>query len=364
MVEVMKVLFLALCTAGLEQAPCIELKRMGYRISKVTSGHIYFSANLEDVPKLNHYLNSADRVLISVGQFEAKDFDQLFDGTYSLSWEQLVDKDANIVVEKVKVRSSKLSATGAVASVVKKAIYEKIRSTGRATIEYPLYIYIKNDLVELALDTTGKEALSKRGYRIKTSIAPLRETIAAGLLLISGWNMEKLVVDPFCGSGTIPIEAARIYLKIPNNKRSFAFQSWPIYRAAQFSIMERKKCFSRTVSLGFDIDDIVLKAALENAAKAGIRECVRFEKRDFFQLQKFDDSVHIVTNPPYGYRITEVNNQFYRGLSRFFTTFPKSRICIITTKNNLEKFLGKRPEKKFKFQNSGLWTWCYIFENQ
>ncbi|AEH50947.1 rRNA (guanine-N(2)-)-methyltransferase [Pseudothermotoga thermarum DSM 5069] len=352
---------LALCSAGLEQAPCLELKRMGYKILKVTAGHVYFDAKLEDIPRLNISLYSVDRLLISVGRFEATTFDQLFDGTYSLPWENFVHKDAELVVEKVKIRSSKLSATGAVASVVKKAIYQKINSSYQAAIKYPLYVYIKNNVVELALDTTGENSLSRRGYRIKTSVAPLRETIAAALLLISGWDMKKLLVDPFCGSGTIPIEAARMALGILNNKREFAFQKWPMFSNFKLDEFERKIVKAKTVSMGFDIDETILKVAKENAARAGVLDFIRFEKKDFFKLDPFDQSVHVVTNPPYGLRIEGIDNKFYRNLARFFVVFPHSTICVITSKENLEKLFGKKPRKKFRFQNSGIWTWCYIF---
>ncbi len=352
---------LALCSAGLEQAPCIELKRMGYKVLKVTSGHIYFSADLPDIPKLNTQLYSVDRLLIKFDNFEALTFDELFDGTYSLPWETIVHRDAHIVVEKVKIRSSKLSATGAVASVVKKAIYERIKSTKKALIAYPLYIYVKNNLVELALDTTGKDALNKRGYRIKTSVAPLRETIASALILISGWDTKKLLIDPFCGSGTIPIEAARMSLGMPNKDRSFAFQSWPIFAGMGISNLNEQDGSQKIIARGFDIDGSILKVAIENAMRAGVHNHVRFEKKDFFKLKVFDSPVHVVTNPPYGLRTSEIDSEFYRKLTRLFKLFPDSRICLITPKENFEKLVGKEPQKKFRFQNSGLWTWCYIF---
>ncbi|RKX37232.1 MAG: hypothetical protein DRP20_04950, partial [Thermotogae bacterium] len=201
--------FVALCTAGLEQAPCIELKQLGYKIQKTTSGHIHFRAELRDTAILNMKLKSADRILIHVGSFEARSFNQLYDGTFSLNWKELISKRANLKVHKVKIRNSNLSATGAVASVVKKAIYTKIspETSDQQKIEYPIHIYIKNNIVSLMIDTTGKYALSRRGYRTKTSRAPLRETIAAALIIVSHWKNETLLIDPFCGSGTTLVQA-------------------------------------------------------------------------------------------------------------------------------------------------------------
>lgn len=355
--------FVALCTCGLEGAVCIELKRLGFKIKMVTAGHIHFHGRLQDIPLLNLKLNSADRILIHVVSFQAHNFDDLYDGTQSAQWQQIVHQRANLVVEKVKVRNSKLSATGAVASVIKKAIYDKIKSTGMSDgTEYPLYVYLKNDVVSIMIDTTGKDALNKRGYRIKTSMAPLRETIAAALILLSHWDEKTPLIDPFCGSGTIPIEAARMALRFLNNKRIFAFQKWPIFGEYSIDLQQNMDVKDRIISIGFDKDQKILKIADENAKRAGVRKNLLFHTKAFEDLRPFKEKSYVLTNPPFGIRLKEGDSKFYRNLSKITDLFPNSKICLITPRQDLEKFFACKAKKKFKFQNSGIWTWCYIFE--
>lgn len=355
--------FVALCTSGLEGAVCIELKRLGFKIKMVTAGHVHFFGQLQDVPLLNSKLNSADRILIHMVSFQAHNFDDLYDGTYTAQWQQMVHQRANLVVEKVKVRNSKLSATGAVASVIKKAIYDKIKSTGTSDgTEYPLYVYLKRDVVSIMVDTTGREALNKRGYRIKTSMAPLRETIAAALILLSHWDEQTPLIDPFCGSGTIPIEAARMALGFLNNKRAFAFQRWPIFSGYHFDLHQKKGIEDRIIAVGFDKDQRILKTADENARRAGVRKNLLFYAKAFEDLSPFRERFHVLTNPPFGIRLKEGDSKFYKSLSKMAELFPNSKICLITPRQDLERIFGCRAKKKFKFQNSGIWTWCYIFE--
>ncbi|HOJ88124.1 MAG TPA: THUMP domain-containing protein [Pseudothermotoga sp.] len=354
----------ALCSSGLEGAVCIELRRLGLKITKVTAGHVHFEAQLQDVPTLNLTFNSADRVLMHMSTFEALNFDDLYEGTHAVDWQQVIHPKGTVVVEKIKVRNSKLSATGAIASVVKKAIYNKIRSSGESDgTEYPMYVYLKNNTVSLMIDTTGKDGLNKRGYRIKTSRAPLRETIAAALILLSGWDENITLVDPFCGSGTIPIEAARIALRMPNNRRRFSFEKWPIFRNEISKAVHIDVQKKGIVSIGFDKDCQVLRIAAENAENAAVKENVVFECRSFESLEPFRNrKLHVVTNPPFGFRMKEANSEFYRKLARLTHTFLDSTVCLITPREDLEKFFNKKAKKKFRFQNSGIWTWCYIFE--
>jgi len=356
-----KMELVVLCSAGLEKAPCIELKKLGFKIKTTTSGHVHFDGHLIDIPKLNLYLKSADRVMINVTDFPSETFDELFEGTFSANWNELVHKRGTIVVEKVKITNSKLSAKGAVASIVKKAIYSKIKSDNQPDgIIYPMYIYIKNNFVSLMLDTTGKNSLSKRGYRMKTSSAPLRETIAAALILISGWDQEVPLIDPFCGSGTIAIEAARIALQMQNNKRSFSFENWPLFKDLKPSIVNQHEC-KRTVAIGYDKNPDILQVANENAIRAGVKKYVRFHCSDFEKLPIFREKLHIVTNPPFGLRMREGNASFYRKLSKLRKIFPDARLCLITPREDLQKMISIKLQRKFRFQNSGLWTWCYIF---
>ncbi len=354
--------FVALCSAGLEGAVCAELRKLGLKIKMVTAGHVHFYGQLQDIPELNLKLNSADRIMILMASFQAQNFDDLYSGTYSAQWQQIVHKHGNLTVEKVKVRNSKLSATGAIASVVKKAIYNRIKSDGTTDgRNYPLYIYLKNDIASVMIDTTGKDALNKRGYRIKTSAAPLRETIAAALILLSHWDEKTTLVDPFCGSGTIPIEAARMSLKILNNKRSFAFQQWPIFSDFSINITENSST-NHIIAMGFDKDKQILKVASQNAQRAGVKNNIIFQNIAFEDLKTFKGRFHVLTNPPFGIRLKEGDSKFYRNLPRLRELFLDSKVCLITPKEDLEKFFGEKAVKKFRFQNSGIWTWCYIFD--
>lgn len=355
----------ALCTSGLEGAVCKELKAMNFNILKVTAGHVHFVAELSDVPKLNLMLRSAERVLIKMAEFEARTFDELFEGTFSAEWKELIHSRATLVVEKVKVRNSKLSATGAVASVIKKAIYKKIGSKKDpdGTI-YPLYVYLKNDVVSIMLDTTGSRALSKRGYRLKSSAAPLRETIAAGLIVVSNWDQQRLLVDPFCGSGTICIEAARMALGILNDERDFAYQHWPIFANTKVELSRNSRRVKiETISLGFDKDPLMVQIAKENAMRARVSANVKFACKFVEKLERFKN-VHVVTNPPYGVRLKAKDEEFLSKLGRMLDIFEGSTVCVLTPKEDLERILRVKPTKKLKFQNSGIWTHFYIFESQ
>lgn len=354
----------ALCTSGLEGAVCREIRELGHKIVKVTAGHVHFYADLKDIPFINVCLYSAERVLILLVDFEARNFDELFEGAFSANWQDFVHNRGTLIVEKVKVRNSKLSAKGAIASVIKKAIYEKIRSTKDPDgINYPLYVYVKNDRVSIFLDTTGSHALSKRGYRLKTSIAPLRETIAAGLIIVSDWDNEKLLVDPFCGSGTICIESARMALGLMNTNREFALQTWPIFAGSTISDFKKQEKRVGIVSLGFDKDPSAVKIAQENSLRAGVADNIRFVCKPFEKLDKFK-SVHVVTNPPYGMRIQDTGEDFHLKFKKLFDIFEDSRICLISPNNNLEESLKVKALKKLRFQNSGIWTWFYIFDSR
>ncbi|MCS7174722.1 MAG: RNA methyltransferase [Pseudothermotoga sp.] len=319
---------------------------------------------MRDIPRINVCLYSAERVLILLADFEARNFDELFEGTFSANWQDFIHDRGTLIVEKVKVRNSKLSATGAIASVVKKAIYEKIHSTKDPDgINYPLYVYIKNDRVSILLDTTGPNALSKRGYRLKVSTAPLRETIAAGLIIVSDWDREKLLVDPFCGSGTICIEAARMALDLMNTKRGFAFQTWPIFKGSTtFDSTEQKKKKSEVVSLGFDKDPHAIKIARENSLRAEVNDNTKFLCKPLEKLGKFKN-VHVVTNPPYGVRIRNSKENLHLTLKKLFDTFENSTVCLASPDGELEELFKTKASKKLRFQNSGIWTWFYIFNS-
>jgi putative N6-adenine-specific DNA methylase len=337
------------CTAGLEGATALELKNLGYKIVDSQSGRIYIEGDLKDIPRLNMFLRTAERVYIVLAQDRVETFDELYYVIYSVNWEEFVD--GKVLISDVSVRNSKLSAKGAIISVSYAAISKKIsRKTNNI---YPIRLIIKNDILQVLLDTTGKDALSKRGYRLKTSKAPLRETIAAALVLLSRWDKKSTLIDPFCGSGTILIEAALYKENVPPSfLRYFVSEKWSILKDYW---PERKKYKVNVDNLfGFDIDKEVLKVAQENEKRANINGII-YENIDFNNLKKFENC-WVVTNPPYGERLKNDIN-----FSKLWDIFVDSKIYILSPDSNFERLVQKKARKKIRFQNSGIWVWLYMF---
>ncbi|QTA37312.1 RNA methyltransferase [Thermosipho ferrireducens] len=357
------------CTAGLEGAVALELKELNYKIISSTSGRILIDAEVKDVPELNLLLRSAERVLWLIVEHEVKTFDELFEVTYNTDWKSIIDKDGLIVVSDIVTRNSVVSAKGAIASVVKAAIYKKLSpmylSSKRKEKIYPIRIIIKNNVLQIFLDTTGKNGLNKRGYRKKASKAPLRETIAAGLVILSRWKKEIPLIDPFCGSGTILIEAALLSNKmLPGLRRDFVSQNWSVFKESwnkTREILRVSYCqqYSGQDIRGYDIDKKVLNVANENARNAGV-DFIRFFQSSFDNIPGRDDNVYIITNPPYGSRL-QLEPGFIKRLNILWKKFPEAKIYILSPEKDFEKKLGIRATKKFRFQNSGLWIWYYMF---
>ncbi|HCI28949.1 MAG TPA: hypothetical protein DE117_02035 [Fervidobacterium sp.] len=220
--------FVAFCTSGLEGAVALELRKHNFKVTYSSSGRIFFLGTLQDIPFLNMKIKSADRISILIKKFEAATFDELFSNVKNSGLKDFLEPNAKIRIEKMKITNSRLSATGAVASVLKKAVVEGINGTDETGPEYGIILIIKDDIAYLLLDTTGENGLNKRGYRIRTGRAPLRETIAASIIILSKWSENVELFDPFCGSGTIPIEAAS--LELPNSNRTFSSEKWLILR--------------------------------------------------------------------------------------------------------------------------------------
>jgi len=361
--------FIATCTLGLEGAPSRELKSMGYKIIDSENGRIRFLAAIEDIPKLNMWMRSAERILMVFGRFKAETFNELFEGVFSLPWEDLIPRDGKFPVVKARSVRSKLFSISSIQSVVKKAIAEKlsyrhkIRTLPETGPEYPIHVYLKDDVVTIAVDTTGKEGLHKRGYRKKTVEAPLRETIAAGLVILSHWRHEEALVDPFCGSGTICIEAGMMACNIaPGLKRHFCSEDWGIISRDKW---KREKDLARSgvkneryKIIGSDIDEKVIEIAKINAKSAGVD--IRFVKSSFDEMKAIEPSGVIITNPPYGARLKEFR-KIHRDLRILRKNFPGWKYHIISPFENFERMFGKRADKKFSFFNSGIKVFFYQF---
>ncbi|ODN31122.1 THUMP domain-containing class I SAM-dependent RNA methyltransferase [Fervidobacterium thailandense] len=354
--------FVALCSAGLEGAIASELKSKNYKITYSSSGRVFFLADISDVPKLNLQLKTADRVTLLVSSAKVETFDDLFEAVRGADLRDLVERNARLVVKKVKVTNSRLSAKGAIASVVKKALVDNLGGTNETGATYEFIVILKDDQLFLLLDTSG-ESLSKRGYRLRSGAAPLRETIAASLIVLSRWRYYQLpLYDPFCGSGTIPIEAALI--DVPNYRRAFASERWKclsqIWKtekkaAERLAIEVIRKVAKETRIHGSDVDCEVINVAVENARRAGVS--VNFLCADFRGLPTVHEKVYVVSNLPYGQRLTDDVLSYIDVLRK---KFPNGFFYLLHPSGDFENYFGKAT-KKFRFQNSGIWTYLYMY---
>ena len=331
-------------TLGLEGAVALEVKDFGYRIVRSESGRIFVDAGYEDIPFFNVHSRSAERVLYVVGQFQAATFDELYEGIRNLDWSFL--KDPKIWVSKVRSVSSKLFSERSIQSVSMKAIVDSVKKVD-GSVEYPVHVYVRKNVATVAVDTSGK-GLHVRGYRLKYSKAPLRETIAASLLILARYKGGDLH-DPFCGSGTIPIEASLISEGIPPGiGRDFVSEKWE----GLFELYEKLREFSPVESRALiscsDIDEEVLKVAKENAQRAGVD--MEIFKSDFRKVKK-GGSGKVVTNPPYGKRLSDGIWRDFRILFRNFESWEKH---FISPFKDARKIVGEKPRKTTPFFNSGV----------
>lgn len=354
---------IALCTAGLEAAPSFEIKKNGYKIINSSSGKVQFLVSLKDIPFIVTHFRTVDRILIKINEFKVSSFDELYDNIFQTKWKDYIEKNGKVVVERVKITNSKLSATGAVASVIKKAIYENLKKSYKTNIWveneiiYPLYIYLKNNKATICLDTTYKDSLAKRGYRITHLPNSIRETIAASLVILSKWNKDYTLIDPFCGSGTIPIEAA---LHASNSilRKDYAFLQWKIFKDVNLSSVIVNNTSNYDI-YGYDKNYRAIEIAKENAKRANVK--VHFEKKSMESLEKSDDLIYFISNLPYGINVEDNIKDTYRKMRYLSRAFPNAKFFFITPEEKFEEYFEKRANKKFKFQNSGIWVWYYLF---
>lgn len=357
---------IATATFGLEAVVKRELMDLGYEDLKVENGKVTFQGTEEDIPKANIWLRTADRVLLKMGEFKALSFEELFEKTKALPWEQWITEDGNFVVEGKSI-DSKLYSISDCQRIVEKAVVEKLRTkydvnwfekTGpRFTIEVALL----KDVATLTIDTSG-EGLHKRGYRDRQGDAPIKETLAAAMLLLSYWNKERVLFDPFCGSGTIPIEAAMIGKNMaPGLERDFAAEKWPRVkkefwaetRREALRLMDTK---SKLHILGCDIDKKSILRARDNAANFGLEDDIAFFIKDFRDADLNNEYGVVVTNPPYGERIGEKAEieELYRDLGTKFKELDTWSVYVITSNEDFEKLYGKKANRKRKLYNGRI----------
>lgn len=346
---------------GLESFTARELKRLGYE-TKTQDGRVSFEGETEDICRANMFLRTGERVLIVVGEFEAFSFEELFEKTKALPWHEFLDKNAAFPV-KGHTLKSQLASVRDCQAIIKKAIavslsqkygVEWLEESG---VSFKIQFNIYKDKVSLMIDTSG-EPLHKRGYRTKSNLAPLRETIAASIVMLSYWRFEDILWDPFCGSGTIPIEAACFKKNIaPGIKRGFAAEDFPfIEKSAWDRAREEARSNERDLKLRIiasDIDKECIKISEENAMRAGVKNDIEFKALNALDLTCEFSGGTIMCNPPYGERIGEKKEceELYRGLSKVFCGLDNWSMYLLTSNENFESLFGKKADKKRKLYN-------------
>ena len=363
------------CHFGLEAVLKREITDLGYEITQVEDGRVTFEGDAEAICRANVGLRTAERVLMQVGRFKAETFDELFENTKALEWENLIPKNGKFWVTKANSVNSKLFSSSDIQSIVKKAIVERLKSKYKTDwfeetgSEYPIRINIVKDEVLVALDTTGN-SLHKRGYRPVAGAAPISESLAAALIMLTPWNKDRILVDPFCGSGTFPIEVAMMAASIaPGMNRTFTAMKWDnIIPPAEWDavIEEAKDMVNLDIDVdiqGYDIDDEVLKVARMNAARFGVDKLIHFQKRDVCELSHPKKYGFIITNPPYGERLEEKSAlpPIYEAFGRQFAKLDTWSAYMITSYEDAEKYFGRKADKNRKIYNGMIKTYFYQF---
>lgn len=366
---------IAPCHFGLEAVLKREILDLGYEISCVEDGRVSFYGDAEAIAIANVFLRSAERILLKVGRVHAETFEELFDRVKELPWEEYLPVDAKFWVTKATSVKSKLFSPSDIQSIVKKAIVERLKGIYNVSwftedgAQYPIRIFFMKDEAVIGLDTTG-ESLHKRGYRKMTAKAPISETLASALIMLTPWKADRILVDPFCGSGTFPIEAAMMAANIaPGMNRSFLAENWKnlVPRKHWYNAVEEAQDLMdltvQTDIQGYDIDGEVIKAARENARLAGVDHMIHFQKRSVSELNHPKKYGFIITNPPYGERIEDRENlpALYQEIGKAFSRLDSWSEYLITSYDQTEKYIGKKADKNRKIYNGMIKTYYYQF---
>ena len=364
------------CHFGLEAVLKREIMDLGYEVTEVVDGRVSFRGDDEAIARCNVFLRTTERVMLKVGSFKALTFDELFEKTKALPWENFIPKDGKFWVKKASSIKSKLFSPSDIQRLVKKAIVDRLSAKYNILrfpedgSEYPIRITILKDEVTVGLDTSG-ESLHKRGYRRLTVKAPITETLAAALISLTPWKKDRLLIDPFCGSGTIPIEAAMIGLNIaPGMRRDFQAMTWDnilpksLFKEAK---KEAEDLIDRETKLsiqGYDIDTSSLDAARGNLSLAGLDGNIHFQQRDMRDISSAKKYGFIITNPPYGERLEEKEAmpELYKEMGKAFEGLDEWSYYIITGFEDAPKYFGRKPDKNRKIYNGMMKTYFYSYQ--
>ncbi len=363
------------CHFGLEAVLKREIIDLGYEPSLVEDGRVTFVGDEEAVCRANIFLRTAERVLVKAGGFRAETFDELFENTKAIPWEEFLPRDGRFWVAKASSVKSKLFSPSDIQRIMKKAIVERMKAGYGVNIlpetgsDYPLRVFLYKDQVTVGIDTTG-ESLHKRGYRTEAGAAPISETLAAALILLTPWRGDRILVDPFCGSGTFPIEAAMMAANMaPGRNRTFLAQSWENLVPQDFwddafeEAEELLEMPAETDIQGYDIDGEVMKAARANAARAGVDKLIHLQQRPLSALSHPKKYGFLITNPPYGERIEEKKNlpALYKELGMKIRQLDSWSAYIITAYEDAERYIGRKADKNRKIYNGMIKTYYYQY---
>ena len=366
---------IAPCHFGMESILKREIVDLGYDITEVADGRITFYGDEEALCRANVFLRTAERILIKVGSFHAETFEELFQGTKALPWEEYIPVDGKFWVAKAASVKSKLFSPSDIQSIMKKAMVERLKGIYHTTWfeengdSFPIRVFLMKDEVVVGLDTTG-ESLHKRGYRKLTAKAPIAENLAAALIMLTPWNKDRILVDPFCGSGTIPIEAAMMAANMaPGMNRSFTAENWQHIvgkRVWYDALDEAREMVDLNVATdiqGYDLDGEMVNISRENAKLAGVDKLIHFQRRSVEQLSHPKKYGFLITNPPYGERLQDKKEMpaLYRIIGERYRNLDSWSMYLITAYEQAEQDIGRKADRNRKIYNGMMKTYYYQF---
>ncbi len=363
------------CHFGMEAVLKREIYDLGYEITKVEDGRVIFEGDEEAICRSNIFLRTAERVMVQIGRFHATTFDELYENMKALPWEKWIPQDGKFWVKKASSVKSKLFSASDIQSICKKAMVDRLKMTYHTDwfeedgASFPVRVFLLKDEVTVALDTTG-EPLHKRGYRTWTSKAPISETLAAALIMLTPWRADRILVDPFCGSGTFLIEAAMMAANMaPGMNRSFTAEAWTHVIPKQLwydTVEEAQEMVDLDVETdlqGYDLDPDMIKIARANAKQAGVEKLIHFQQRDVADLKHSKKYGFIITNPPYGERLEEKKDlpALYTTIGEVYRNLDAWSLYMITSYEEAERYIGRKADKNRKLYNGMIRTYFYQF---
>ncbi len=366
---------IAPCHFGLEAVLKKEIQNLGYEIVEVEDGRVTFAGPASAIARANIGIRTSERILLKCGQFKAVTFDELYEGIKHIPWARIIPRDGRFWVTKATTNKSKLFSETSIQSIAKKAMVESMSNTYHIIRftedgeDYPVRIFIKKDIVTVGLDTTGI-SLHKRGYRTLVGKAPISETLAAALIMLTPWKADRLLIDPFCGSGTFPIEAAMIGANIaPGVNRDFTSCTWEklIDKKTWYEAYDEARSLEKTdVEMhiqGYDLDSEIVKCAAKNADAAGVAQYIHFQQRPVRELSSPKPYGFIITNPPYGERLEEKEAlpALYTTIGERYKALDNWSMFLITSYEEAEKYIGRKADKNRKIYNGMIKSYFYQF---